>query len=158
MLLGHTYLSSLHDGHMIIKLDFWNAFNKIRQNLMLHSVLAKAPELLPLAYCCYCHPSLLFFGEFTIPSVEGVQQGDPLGPLLFCSSIHKISTNLKLEFNVFYLDNGVLGGPVEEVKSDVMKLEKAANEIGLFLNHDKSEIMCIDEPSKSSMLSQDLSI
>jgi hypothetical protein len=39
------------------------------------------------------------------------------------------------------------------VKSDVMKLEKAANEIGLFLNHDKSEVICIDEPSKSRMLS-----
>jgi hypothetical protein len=68
---------------------------------MLHSVLAKAPELLPLAYCSYRHPSLLFFGEFTIPSAEGVQQGDPLGPLLFCLSIHEIITNLKSEFNVF---------------------------------------------------------
>ena len=150
---ARSYLSNLQDSHLIIKLDFRNAFNSIRRDLMLHSVLTKAPELLPLAYCSYRHPSLLFFGGFTIPSAEGVQQGDPLGPLLFCLSIHEIITNLKSEFNVFYLDDGVLGGPVEDVKSDVMKLEKAANEIGLSLNHDKSEIICIDDASKSSMLS-----
>ena len=89
---ARSYLSNLHDGHVIIKLDFRNAFNSIRRDLMLHSVLAKAPELLPLAYCSYHHSSLLFFGEFTIPSAEGVQQGDPLGPLLFCLSIHEIIT------------------------------------------------------------------
>ena len=70
-----------------------------------------------------------------------------------CPSTKSSPCKLKSEFNVFYLDDDVLGGPVEEVKSDVMKMEKAANEIGLFLNHDKSEVICIDEPSKSSMLS-----
>ena len=45
-----------------------------------------------------------------------------------------------------YIDEGVLRCPVEEVKSDVINLERAANEISLFLNHDKSEIIiCNDE-------------
>ena len=37
-------------------------------------------------------------------------------------------------------------------------LEKAACEINLFLNHDKSKSICIDQSSKSSMLSLSLSL
>ena len=81
---ARVFLSNLEDGHLIIKLDFRNAFNSIRRDKMLHSVLMKAPDLLPFAYCSYQYPSLLFFGDFTISSEEGVQQGDPLCPLLFC--------------------------------------------------------------------------
>ena len=125
---------------------------------MLHSVLLKAPELLPFAYCSYRHPSLLFFGDFSISSEEGVQQGDPLGPLLFCLAIHEIVVNLKSSFNVFYLDDGTLGGPVSDVKADIAYPEAAAREINLFLNHDKSEIICVDELSRSSMLSSSPSL
>ena len=42
---------------------------------------------------------------------------------------------------------------MEVAKADIIKLEKAASEINLFLNHDKSEIISIDEPSKASILS-----
>ena len=43
-------------------------------------------------------------------------------------------------------------GSVSDVKADIANLEAAAREINLFLNHDKSEIICVDELSKSSML------
>ena len=45
----------------------------------------------------------------------GVQQGDPLGPLLFCLSIHDLMLELKSEFRAFYLDDGIPGGSVAEV-------------------------------------------
>ena len=118
---------------------------------MLHSVMSRAPALLPLAYSTYRLPSLLFYGEFSIPSAEGVQQGDPLGPLLFCLTIHELVTSLKSEFNVFFLDDGTLGGPFEDVQACL--LENHARNFNLFLNHDKSEIICNDEPTRSSMLS-----
>jgi hypothetical protein len=38
----------------------------------------------------------------------GVQQGDPLGPVLFCLALHPVIKSLKSEFNVWYLDDGVL--------------------------------------------------
>ena len=44
-----AFLSNLEDGHLIIKFDFRNAFNSIRRDKMLHSVLLKALELLPFA-------------------------------------------------------------------------------------------------------------
>ena len=58
---ARAFLSNLEDGHLMIKLDFRNAFNSIRWDKMLHSVLLKEPELLPFAYCSYRYPSLLFF-------------------------------------------------------------------------------------------------
>ena len=115
--------------------------------------LDKAPHLFPLAFSAYREPSLLFFENHTINSAEGVQQGDPLGPLLFCLSIHDLLVNLRSEFRVFYLDDGSLGGSVKEVKSDLLYLEEAAREINLFLNHNKSEIICVEEHTKEKMLS-----
>ena len=54
---------------------------------------------------------------------------------------------------MFYLDDGTLAGPVEDVKHDLLHLERAAGEINLFLNHSKSEIICVDESTKLEMLS-----
>ena len=150
---GRAYLSKLDEGQLLLKLDFCNAFNCIRRDKMLLATLDKAPRLFPLAFSAYRDPSLLFFGSHTIKSSEGVQQGDPLGPLLFCLTIHDLIVNLKSEFKVFYLDDGTLGGSVEEVKSNFLYLERTARELNLFLNHSKSEIICVDETTKQEMLS-----
>ena len=45
------------------------------------------------------------------------------------------------------------GEAVSDVKANTAYLEAAAREINLFLSHDKSEIICVDELSRSSMLS-----
>ena len=47
---------------------------------------------------------------------------------------------------------------MSDMKADIANLEAAAREINLFLNHDKSEIICVDELSKSSMLSSSPSL
>jgi hypothetical protein len=44
-------------------------------------------------------------------------------------------------------------GSVEEVQFDLLYLEEAAREINLFLNHNKSEIICVEERTKEKMLS-----
>ena len=43
-------------------------------------------------------------------SEEGVQQGDPLGPLLFCLATLPIVKRLSSPLNMWYLDDGTLGG------------------------------------------------
>ena len=150
---ARSYLANMKDDQLLLKLDFTNAFNSVRRDKILHSVREKAPALLPLAYSAYRFPSLLFFGKHTIPSAEGVQQGDPLGPLLFCLAIHDIIVKMKSEFTVFYLDDGTLGGSLEDVKSDLSYLERAASSINLFLNHNKSEVICVEDSTKTDMLS-----
>ena len=50
---------------------------------MLMAVHEIAPQLFPLVHSAYSVPSSLFAQDKTIQSAERVQQGDPLGPLLF---------------------------------------------------------------------------
>jgi len=80
----------MQTDHVLMKLDFSNAFNSLCRHDMFLAVLKRDPEL--YAYCCseYSHPSTLFFGSHTISSEEEPQQGDQLGPLLFCSTIQPL--------------------------------------------------------------------
>ena len=116
---AHTYLSTMDEGHLMLKLDFRNAFNSIRRDKMLKSVQEKAQVIYPLVHAPYSTPSFLFFGDCIMQSAEGVQQGDPLGPLLFCLAIHDVVSNLRSEFTAFYLDDGTLDGSLEDIKADL---------------------------------------
>ena len=103
---ARVYLHHLIPDHVLLKLDFRNAFNSIRRDKMLEAARENIPELFHYVFSCYSSPSSLFFHGTTLQSAEGVQQGDPLGPLLFCLTIHPLITSLKSEFRVFYLDDG----------------------------------------------------
>ena len=91
---------------------------------MLSTVHSRIPDL--YSYCCsaYSQPSLLFYGSRTVLSQEGLQQGDPLGPLLFC-----------------YMDEVSLGGPVDRVVSDITEISKVGSSMGLTLNPSKCEVI-----------------
>ena len=112
---ARTYLNHLPLDHTLVKLDFKNAFNTIRRDKMLEAARESIPELFPFVFSCYFSPSTLFLHKTTLQSAEGVQQGDPLGPLLFCLTIHPLITHLKSEFRVFYLDDGTIRGAEAEV-------------------------------------------
>ena len=107
------YAGDLDDNHWIVKLDFKNAFNSLRIDKMLLAVRELAPALYPFVHSSYSSPSSLFWHDSVLLSAEGVQQGDPLGPLLFCLSIHDLCYQLRSEFNVWYLDDDSVGGILE---------------------------------------------
>ena len=86
-------------------------------------------------------------------SAEGVQQGDPLGPLLFCLTIQPLIQDLQSEFKVFYLDDGTIGGSLEDVHHDLLLVEEKAALLGLQLNRAKSKLVCDDANTRESMLS-----
>jgi hypothetical protein len=135
-----------------VKLDFRNAFNSIRRDKVLDAVREHVPELLPFVYSAYSSPSSLFWGVKVIQSAEGVQQGDPLGPLLFCLGIHHMCTQLESESSLFYLDDGTLGGTVDDLKRDLDLVDREGAEIGLRLNREKSEIVCADCDTSNAIL------
>ncbi len=91
----------------------------------------------------YEKPSLLFCGDHILQSAEGVQQGDPLGPLLFCLTIQPLLLKLHSDFSVFYLDDGTLGGGLEEVLHDLHIVEEEAAVLGLQLNRRKTELRVV---------------
>ena len=148
---ARTYLRELQPDYVMIKLDFQNAFNSVRRDKVLEAARVHIPELYPYVFSCYSQCSLLFYENTIIPSQEGVQQGDPLGPLLFCLVIHPLVKNLKSELKIFYLDDGLLGSIGTEVLNDITRVQEEAAHLGLHLNLNKSELIC-DEPHNSSIL------
>ena len=146
------YLQNLLSDHLLLKLDFKNAFNCLRHDRMLTVVREKVPELLPLVHSAYSSPSHLFIGNEIIQSLEGVQQGDPLGLLLFCLTIHSIVSQLRSELRIFYMDDGTLGGSLDDVLDDLHTVRNAAEDLGLHLNLTKSEVICVDPHTNTTML------
>ena len=98
-------LQNMPPGHLLLKVDFKNTFNTLKRDKMLESVKQYAPELFAFTNSAYEHPLLLFCGDHIVESAKGVQQGDPLTPLLFCLAIQPVVLKLQSEFNVFYLDD-----------------------------------------------------
>ena len=94
------------------------------------------------------HPSTLRFAHSYLSSAEGVQQGDPLGSLLFCLAIHPLILQLKAEFRVFYLDDGSLGCAEEDVLHDSQLIDCEAGCLGLQLTRRKSELICGDSAGR----------
>ena len=129
------YLNNLQPSQMILKLDFGNAFNRICYDKMLCAVGDLAPELAPFVFSAYSEPSSPFWGDTSLLLSERVQQGDPVGPLLFCLTIHKLVYQLGCELCLFYLDDETLGGNPEQVLQDLRLVEQGGKELGLSLNH-----------------------
>ena len=117
-ILCGVYLSNLTHDHMILKLDFKNAFNTILRDKVLLAVKDLAPIWLPFVHSVYSSPSSLFWGTEIIQSSEVVQQGDPLWTSAFCLTIHNMCSQLKSELRMFYLDDGTLGGIFNDMLHD----------------------------------------
>ena len=63
-------------------------------------------------------PSNLQFEKVILHSSTGIQQDDPLGPLLFAAGVQPLAAGLRassVDFTLFYLDDGVLAGSVDSV-------------------------------------------
>ena len=133
-----------------VKLDFTNAFNTISRDAMLAAVDAVCSRLLPLALSAYAAPSILWMGDTIISSERGVQQGDPLGPLLFSLTLQPLLMGCNSEFKIGYLDDLGMGDCVINLISNVKSLELQARTIGLELNHTKCEVVGLSSSEQSA--------
>ncbi|KAI5635377.1 reverse transcriptase (RNA-dependent DNA polymerase) domain-containing protein [Phthorimaea operculella] len=97
----------------------------------------------------------LSFNGSPIPSQVGAQQGDPLGPLIFSLAIHKVVTSLKSKLNVWYLDDGTIGGTCESVADDVRTLVAGLEKMGLQVNSSKCEIFPCGEEANNNLATFD---
>lgn len=142
---GRSYINNLATGQAVFKLDFKNAFNSIHRDVILSAVHEKIPRLQPFVELCYAESSNLCFGDEIIMSEEGAQQGDPLGSLLFCLAIHRLVEKLSSELNLWYIDDGILGGNITDILHDIDIIKTDGQKIGMKLNESKCELITPDE-------------
>lgn len=152
------FLSSAPNDAVLAKLDFSNAFNSLHRDAMLSAVFEFAPELYRYCYLAYSQSSFLKFGPHTLLSEEGAQQGDPLGPLCFCLTVHKLLLSLKSQLNFGFLDDFTLGGSLSTVSDDVDRIATEGARLGLYLNVGKCELVCSQRSSLPRNLCQFLAV
>ena len=85
-------------------------------------------------------------------SAEGVKQGDPLGPLLFCFTIHPLCSQLKSELCLCYVDDITVGGNSDDILSDLSVVKQRAADLDLELNQNISEVLCSNSSARASIL------
>ena len=74
---------AMPNDHVIAKLDFTSAFNCSQRDVMLETILRYVPKIFACSHLFCSNSTLLKFNSSTIISDQGIQQRDPLGPLLF---------------------------------------------------------------------------
>ena len=130
-----------NDHKVIVKLDMMKAFNSVRRDHVLQTCLDRTPEIAKLSFLAYSKPSSVIASGHSITSSTGVQQGDPIGPLLFALAVDQIASGVDSELSVWYLDDATIGGYPESVLSDEQRCITVLKRIGLIVNPKKTEII-----------------
>ncbi|KAA8490703.1 Retrotransposable element [Porphyridium purpureum] len=133
-------------GWGVLKVDISNAFNTVRRPAFMRLVQAQFPHLWPLVRTCYASPAPLRAGKHVLKSESGVQQGDPLAPLLFSLALHRQTRDIthapgQALVQCWYLDDGAIAGPVHSLVAFLEVLDHCAREIDLSINRRKSELV-----------------
>ena len=129
----------------ILQIDFCNAFNSIKRSEMLKTVANSMPGIAAFTNSCYSKHSQLFYDKFVVSSENGIQQGDPLGPLLFSLTLWPIiekiqETAPELQQHSWYLDDGVLVGSEDDLIRSWDLLCQLGPDHGLHIRVDKCEL------------------
>ncbi|GKC42827.1 putative reverse transcriptase domain-containing protein [Tanacetum coccineum] len=121
-----------------------NAFNLVDREVMLREVRLRFPSISRWVEFCYSNPARLYYGEHTLWSSQGVQQGDPFGPLLFSLVLHplicKIRDSFSLSLHAWYLDDGTIFGDIVVVGKVLELIMEDGPGCGLHLIVDKTEV------------------
>ena len=117
-----TDLGNGRNDVAVLQLDLANAFNLVSRRAFLRVVRTEFPELFPWVQYTYgANAPWLWYGDIRWRSATGVQQGDPLGPLLFALALRALMDDLDpkikqwdkesggdgVVLRVFYCDDGV---------------------------------------------------
>jgi hypothetical protein len=84
------FVESMSACHCVVILYFPNAFNSLHHDAMLGAMLKRIPSIYKLCNLAYSMPSSLVYEGQIIMSKEGLQQGNPLGPALFCTILQPL--------------------------------------------------------------------
>ena len=125
---------------VVVSLDLSNAFNTVSRSAFVGLVEEHFPELASWIWRCYgAKQFLLLKGQEPLLSAAGVQQGDPLGPFLFCLAVHPVLKKLaRSVVPLAYMDDIYLvSDNVERLKEAVLALKDNLEKLNLKANFSK---------------------
>ncbi|KAF2894723.1 hypothetical protein ILUMI_11447 [Ignelater luminosus] len=124
----------------ILKVDVKNAFNTLERNTIFEAVKCKTSNIFPYLWQCCSSPPNLFHGN-KITSQVGAQQKDPCGPMIFSLAVYLIIESPNTDLNIWYLDDGSIGGELKSVLQAFCLVKEEFGKIGL-VNTSKCEVFC----------------
>ena len=132
-------------SYCCLKLDMVNAFNECNQQTFFTRLEKEFPELVRWVHWSYKSAGEMRFGSHRILSMSGVQQGDPLGPLLFSLVVLELMDAVgpvdDLQLCLWYLDDGTFIGTRHAVSKLLCSIVSKGADFGLTLNLKKCEIL-----------------
>ena len=91
---ARRFMSARSENQVSVKLDFKNVFKFSHCDALLDCVASRLPEFHQFCHTAHGNFTSLQFGSDLVQSAEGVQQGDPLGPIFYCSVWSSIQSSL----------------------------------------------------------------
>ena len=141
----------------ILQIDFRNAFNSVKRSHLLGSTKVLIHSIMSFASFCYSKHSDLIFKSSNVDSQTGVQQGDPIGPLLFSLAIWPLLDEIEsklpnLSQHCWHLDDGIIAGTEIELCKALEILSESGEKVGLELRKDKCQLWSIEDMTKVDSL------
>ena len=111
--------------------------------MVIAEVESKFPALLPWIVTCYGVTSHLFYGDTSIPSSRGLQQGDALASLCYSLAQQPVLVKIEeevpsLSFHGWFLDDGSMVGDRDELQAVVDIVEREGGSRGLILSTNRT--------------------